>query len=140
MPMTELCAECRNWFVQDENKHEGDFAVKNGEILSLDFLQEGQYFRILGSVFNDGVYKYPTSDLKDETFEGAIWALKIPPAFIALSEQIDEYNKNSVNAVTSSLTSESFGGYSYTKGLNANGTPLTWQDVFTNQINVWRKI
>ena len=83
----ELCAEVRNWFVSE--KHNGIFTVKDGN-MPLDFLQDGQYFRILGSVYNDGVYQYPAV-LTDEVFEGQIWAMRVPPAFIALSGEIDEY-------------------------------------------------
>ena len=81
----ELCAEGRNWCVSE--KHNGTFTVKDGN-MPLDFLQDGQYFRILGSVYNDGVYQYPAV-LTDEVFEGQIWAMRVPPAFIALSGEID---------------------------------------------------
>ena len=104
--------------------------------MPLDFLQDGQYFRILGSVYNDGVYQYPAV-LTDEVFEGQIWAMRVPPAFIALSGEIDEYiTKNA----ESPYTSESFGGYSYTKATGESGAPLTWRDVFASRLNAWRKL
>lgn len=129
----ELCAEVRNWFVSE--KHNGIFTVKDGN-MPLDFLQDGQYFRVLGSVYNDGVYQYPAV-LTDEVFEGQIWAMRVPPAFIALSGEIDEYIAKNAE---SPYTSESFGDYSYTKATNKNKTPLTWRDVFASRLNAWRKL
>ena len=85
--LEELMRECRNWFVAPNGVHLGTFTVKEGSI-ALPFLVYGQYFRIVGSVFNDGVYEYGNVYLQDETFEGAIWALSVPPAFIKLSEEI----------------------------------------------------
>ena len=55
--LTELCAELRNYFEVPNGRHFGKFTISGGSIAPLDFLQEGQYFRIVGSVFNDGVYK-----------------------------------------------------------------------------------
>ena len=62
--LTEVCAEIRNYFVK--NIYEGTFEIVGGKITPLDFLQEGQYFRIVGSVFNDGVHQSSTSSLVDE--------------------------------------------------------------------------
>ena len=104
--------------------------------MPLDFLQDGQYFRILGSVYNDGVYQYPAV-LTDEVFEGQIWAMRVPPAFIALSGEIDEYIAKNAE---SPYTSESFGGYSYTKATGESGAPLTWREAFASRLNAWRKI
>ncbi len=70
--LEELMRECRNWFVAPNGVHLGTFTVKDGSI-ALPFLVYGQYFRIVGSVFNDGVYEYGNFYLQDETFEGAIW-------------------------------------------------------------------
>ena len=71
--LTEICAELRNWFVVPDGVHIGTYTISGGSIAPLDFLQEGQYFRIIGSVFNDGVHQYPASDLTDETFHGAVY-------------------------------------------------------------------
>ena len=87
--LEKMCAECRNYFVS--NIRFGIFKIEDGAIEPLDFLQEGQYFRIVGSVLNDGVYQYPSSDLVDETFDGAVWAMSVPPSFIALSAEIKDW-------------------------------------------------
>ena len=137
--LTELCAELRNWFVVPDGVHIGTYTISGGSIAPLDFLQEGQYFRIVGSVFNDGVYQYPAKFEKDEVFEGAVWAMAVPPTLTALSAEIEEYNKSDAGK-PSPYTSESFGGYSYTKATDANGAPIGWQKAFASRLNKWRKL
>ena len=104
--------------------------------MPLDFLQDGQYFRILGSVYNDGVYQYPAV-LTDEVFEGQIWAMRVPPAFIALLGRVVEYEAKNAE---SPYISESFGDYSYTKATGESGAPLPWQVAFAPELNAWRKL
>lgn len=137
--LTEICAELRNWFVVPNGVHIGTYTISGGSIAPLDFLQEGQYFRIIGSVFNDGVHQYPASDLTDETFHGAVWAMAVPPAVINIATEIEEYNKSDAWKA-SPYTSESFGGYSYTKATDANGAPISWKKAFSSRLNQWRKL
>ena len=137
--LTELLAEIRNYFEVPNGRHFGKFEISGGSIAPLDFLQDGQYFRIIGSVFNDGVHQYPASDLTDEVFHGAVWAMAVPPTLIALTAEIEEYNKSDAGKV-SPYTSESFGGYSYTKATDASGAPISWQKAFANRLNRWRKL
>lgn len=137
--LTEICSEIRNWF-DFGNRFFGTFEIKDGTFAApLPFLQEGQYFRIIGSIFNDGVYQYPATSLTDEVFEGAVWAMALPPGFIALAAEIEAYARDDA-AKPSPFTSESFGGYSYTKATDSNGAPLSWQRAFAKQLNRWRKI
>lgn len=141
--LTELCHELNNWF--DTERHFGLFTIENGE-LSVSFLQNGQYFRIVGSVFNDGVHQYPDTRLSDETFDGAVWAMAVPPAIMTLAGEIEAWQAKygGINsAALSPFQSESFGGYSYSKGSGAatgNVQGITWQMVFRSQLNCWRKI
>lgn len=135
--LDEILAEIRNYFIV--NVHSGKFEVIGGNLSPLDFLKDGQYFKIHGSIFNDGVYRYPESGLVDETFSGEIWALAVPPTLIALVADIEEYEKKAKENV-SPFASESFGGYSYTKATDGNGSPLTWKTVFAKKLNRWRKI
>ena len=137
--LTEICAEIRNYFEVPNGRHFGTFTISGGSIAPLDFLQEGQYFRIVGSVFNDGVYQYPATSLTDEVFEGAVWAMAVPPTLIALAAEIKAYNDSDAGKV-SPYTSESFGGYSYTKATDANGAPIGWQKAFASRLNQWRKL
>lgn len=139
MILTEICAELRNYFEVPNGRHFGKFEIIGGSITPSDFLQDGQYFRIVGSVFNDGVYQYPATSLTDEVFEGAVWAMALPPSLIALAAEIDEYNKSDAGKA-SPFTSESFGGYAYTKATDANGAPIGWQKAFASRLNRWRKL
>jgi hypothetical protein len=141
--LTELCQELRNWF--EREKYFGTFTIENGQIDVPDgSLQSGQYFRIVGSVFNDGVHQYDTDDLHDEVFVGAVWSMAIPPVVVDLSERISEWVTKYGDSVSSPYSSESFGGYSYQKASvgqgNANSINPTWQSVFANELNRWRKI
>lgn len=145
--LTELCQELHNWFVREQ--HTGAFTITGGTITA-DFLQSGQYYRIMGSVFNDGVHKY--GDVKDvltdETFTGAVWALGIPDAVIKLATEIDAWRQKyegADSAAMSPFQSESFGGYSYSKGgsnrgSGANSGGSSWMDVFAARLNCWRKL
>ena len=140
MIITEICAELRNWFVVPNGVHIQTYTISGGSIAPLDFLQEGQYFRIVGSVFNDGVYQYPATSLTDEVFEGAVWAMRLPPAVIALAAEIEEYNKSDAGKA-SPYISENFGGYSYSKFTDGNGGDGSrWQKVFASRLNQWRKL
>lgn len=136
--LTTICDSLKNWFVK--KKIYGQLKIENGTlIVPPDFLQENQYFRIVGSVFNDGVHKYPAERLVDEEFSGEVWAMAVPPTVIALAEKIQAYTE-SEQAKPSAYTSESFGGYSYSKATDENGAPLSWQKVFAKELNRWRKI
>lgn len=138
--LEEILAHIHNYFVVD--MIEGDFEISSGS-LTLDFLKEGQYFRILGSVFNDGVYQYPASDLTDEKFSGTVWAMAVPPAVIALALEIETWTEKYGDALNSPYQSESFGGYSYSKssgGASAVDASVGWRDVFRSRLNRWRKI
>ena len=139
MILTEICAELRNWFVVPNGVHIQTYTISGGSIAPLDFLQDGQYFRIIGSVFNDGVHQYPVPDLTDEVFHGAVWAMAVPPAVIDLSAEIEEYNKSDAGK-PSPFTSESFGGYAYTKATDASGAPIGWQKAFASRLSRWRKL
>lgn len=140
--LTEICQEIRNWFKQ--SSYYGKFTITDG-IIDLSELngaiKDGQYIRIIGSTFNDGVWQYPTQTLQDEVFEGVVWGLRIPPAFLSLVQQIEEWQGKygGVDAL-SPYNSESFGGYSYSKSTGANGEATTWKNAFARQLNLWRKI
>lgn len=143
--LTELCQELRNWF--DLDRRFGTFEISGGT-LTADFLKPNQYYRIVGSVFNDGVHKYAdaTDTLTDETFDGAVWALGIPKAVIDLSDEIDTWQSKygADSPAMSPYVSESFGGYSYNKGSSNVGsnsyTGTSWQAAFASRLNKWRKI
>lgn len=133
--MLESVLNClHNWFLVAA--YDGLYTIKDGSI-ELPFLQSGQYFRIVGSILNDGVYVYPAENLKDEEFNGSIWALAIPPALLSIVDEITAWTAK--NGDGGAYTSESFGGYSYSKATNSKGMAVGWRDVFAAQLAPWKK-
>ena len=138
--LEQVLMHLKNWFLVPGGIHEGTYTIEDGGI-TLPFLANGQYFRIFGSVFNDGLHLYPASDLKAETFEGTVWALAVPQAVIELAEEIDAWQKKNGDASVSPYQSESFGGYSYSKSTDsATGGAVTWQSAFRSRLSAWRKL
>lgn len=138
--LEQLLRHLKNYFVAE--MYFDVYKIEKGSI-TLPFLFEGQYFRIIGSVFNDGIYQYPVSTLTDEEFDGAIWALAIPPEVISLADEIKKWQEKYGESANSPYQSESFGGYSYTaKSNNSMGgnKSFTWKDAFASRLNDWRKV
>ena len=133
-----------NWFAM--GRYDDTYTIEDGK-LTLPFLVNGQYFRILGSLLNDGVYKYANGTaldetgteitLIDETFDGSVWALAIPNGFLSAVEEITAWTAK--NGDGGAYTSESFGGYSYSKSTNSKGLAVGWRDVFAAQLAPWKK-
>ena len=132
--LEEVLAHLHNWFEVEVLR--GEFSVSGGSI-DLPEAREGQYFRIVGSVFNDGLHLYPASDLQDEEFEGEVRLLAVPRPLLDVVEEIEKWNAS--NPATT-YTSESFGGYTYSKASNADGSPMDWRGVFRGSLNRWRKL
>lgn len=128
-----ICASLRNYFVVEIV--DGEYTVTDREI-TLPFLAAGQFFRVVGSVFCDGVYRCGDKLPADETFDGAIWAMAIPPTLEELAAEIEEWKVKNADVLASPYQSESFGGYSYTKGSDS----ASWQGVFAKRLNRWRKL
>jgi hypothetical protein len=155
MDITEICLECKNFFLRDGVKdiHSNVYTISGHAIAPLDFIIPGQFFRITGSVLNDGVYQNTAeglASLQDETFEGNIWAMAVPPAFLKLCEEIDTW-QNKYGAVGSTnmspYQSESISGvYSRTKASGGSSAGIgessvqTWQSVYKSRLNKWRRI
>ena len=138
MNLTELCGELRNYF--DYDRREGVYTISGGT-LTLDGLQHGQYFRIAGSVFNDGVYMYPATGLIDETFDGFIWFMAVPLDVVNMVFDINTWQDKYDAGLAGPYQSESFGGYSYTKKTGSGpGGEYTWKDAFKGRMERWRKI
>lgn len=134
-----ILGHLHNWFPVKGAARAGPFIIVSGKLL-LPFLLEGQYYKIEGSIFNDGLHKYGDTDdqLMDETFTGRIIPLAIPKAVIKLADEISEWDKN--NPVSDKI-SESFDGYSYTRGSGADGSASGgWQAAFRSRLNAWKKV
>lgn len=147
--MTELCQELRNWF--DRARYIGSITLDaEGDVYCNGVkigLLNGQYFRVMGSVFADGVHKYPDTTAKPEAFDGAVWAMAVPPPVFQLAEDIAAWRAKYEAADSSAMspyTSESFGGYSYQKESTTSGdgssSGINWKRAFAGRMNAWRKL
>lgn len=132
--LEELLGTLNNYF--DVTRVRGSFSVRDGAI-EVDGAQPGQWVRIVGSTFNDGVHRYPGLDLRDEDFDGEVWLLAVPAAVESLASEIEAW---SAKHPADSLTSESFGGYTYSRATTPRGIPAGWRDVFARDLARWRKI
>lgn len=150
--LTEVCNFIHNYF--EIARQTGKFTIENGVIDLSDLLYYGQRFKIVGSHLNDGIYTYRENqiynddnteavELTDEVFTGAVYAMSVPRDVWQLVFDIQAWINKNKTVLDSPYTSESFGGYSYTKatgsGANAGGV-LGWQDVFRSRLNAYRKI
>lgn len=145
-----------------------EYTIADGMISPSFGAEDGDRFLICGSRRNDGVYTWhdgvigndddervpPTvqggqetikaAGLRDETFAGTIRVCSVPPALLALSEEISQWVETYSGQLNSPLASESFNGYSYT--LKSGGTrtggmaakPITWRDQFRDRLERWR--
>lgn len=147
--LTEVCANIKNYFLIGDNaRTQGTFTIASGTV-PLSTLLEGQYFRIVGSVLNDGVWQNKTEDLaklRAEEFTGEIWSMSVPRDFEDLCNDIAawrEKNESLDSANMSPFMSESWGGYSYSKGSvnsGGSGSGASWQDQFRSRLNTYRRI
>lgn len=128
-----------NWFPVYGAARCGEFEIVSGELYA-DFLAPGQYYRIEGSVFNDGLHRYPCDELnclEDEVFSGTVTPLAIPQGVRNISEEIKMWCEN--NPATDKV-SETFEAYSYTRKGAQDGAVFGWQGVFASQLRRWRKV
>ena len=134
----EIMKRINNFFIVDSFK--GTWTIEEGRI-ALPFVQKNQYFRIYGSVFNDGVYKYTDElALSDETFNGIISTMAVPKDFLALVDEIQAYQSKYSEQQLTPFTSENFADYSYTKATNSKGETVTWYYAFRSRLNCYRRL
>lgn len=159
--LTEICGYLKNWFVRQQCY--GDFVIADGAITYADGkelpLLEGQFFCVVGSIFNDGVHRKPSVDaeaddpqtsalalpLKDESFTGVVKCMAVPQDLINVAIEITKWSEKYGGAdspAKSPFNSESFGGYSYSKnnGSGADASAGSWQGVFAGNLNRYRKL
>ena len=84
--------------------------------------------------------------MTDETFKGEIRAMWVPKAVISIIDEMNDWTAKYGDAVNSPYTSESFGGYSYSKAgagdgsSTANGTATGVKAVFASRLIKWKKV
>jgi len=143
--LSEICAEIKNYFTYEGDRHIGDFAIVDGNITpSFDIPTD--YIRIIGSHKNDGVHKVSDKDLIDEAkFHGSIWVMSPPKAFLDLVKEISDWQAKYGGVDTEAMSpfnSESFGGYTYSKTTRSSGegASTTWQSLYSSRLNLYRRI
>lgn len=121
--LTEICAYLHNYF--EYERHNGSIKIESGAItcdgeeITLD---NGQFFALFRGRIPLGVFK--ANNVPDKTFNGSIWLMDVPKGILDADEWAEnwkEKNGGVDSANNSAFESESFGGYSYTKGTNTNG-------------------
>lgn len=150
--LTEICGFLKNWFDRGQDKFTGTFTIEDGVISCQDGtdmgIQENQYFRIIGSVFNDGVHRFGDDDLTAERpFDGAVWLMAVPPDVIALATDIQAWQDKYGGVDSENMSpyaSESFDGYSYTKAQGyasvGGGMLNDWTSVFASRLMRYKRI
>lgn len=141
--LDQICAEIRNYFSSKDDIFIGDFEIIDGNITPPIPIVENQYYRIVGSIFNDGVHKYDDELTDESKFNGAVWLMRVPQDLIDLAEEIEDWQNKNADVLSSPYQSESFGGYSYTKASgsgNATGNAYDWKQAFASRLNRYRKI
>jgi hypothetical protein len=157
--LQQVCEYIHNYFIPKDNGKprvwQGNYTIASGVISPAPPLKQGQRFLIAGSDMNDGVYTYyadaimnddnsAVSGLRDEVFSGSIAAMAVPPAVMALVGEIRDWKAKYGENVLSPYSSETVNGvYSYTKAVkasdNGGGGAYSWQDVYKNRLDQWRK-
>lgn len=150
MLLNTVCAEIKNYFTFEKDKHIGDFAIVDGLIIpSFDIPTD--YIRIVGSHLNDGVHKRGENgfELIDEAkFHGAVWVMSPPADFLELIAKMEAWEAKYCNIDSKAMSpfnSESFGGYSYSKsgggsGSGASSGAADAIGLFSRQLNQYRRI
>lgn len=146
--LNAVCANIRNYFTYESDKHFGDFAIVDG-LITPSFDIPTDYIRIVGSHLNDGVHKRENDSfsLVDEgEFHGAVWVMSPPKDFLELVKTMEDWQAkygNINSEAMSPFNSESFGGYSYSKSSGSSdgsGGAADAIRLFARQLDMYRRI
>jgi hypothetical protein len=148
--MTELCLYLNNWFFNNQPQFFGLFKIENGVLVSINDgdmgIKTGQYYRIEGSVFNNGVHKHGSELLVDESFDGSVRLMAVPKDVESLATEIATWQTMYGGAASENMSpfqSESLGPYSYSKGSvgsNSASSVPTWQSVYADRLRRYKKL
>lgn len=148
--LEQVLSHIHNWFVYDEL--DVRCSIEGGSLPASVSIPEGAWYRIQGSLFNDGLHQHPADDLTDETFDGKVTICAIPRVLLSVVDEITDYidatNESDAAVRGAKFQSESFGGYTYSlkgdsRADSASGgvSGLTgWQAAFRSDLNPFRKI
>lgn len=145
--LEQVLNHIHNWFVYDQM--DVRCVIEGGSLPASVSIPEGAWYRIQGSLFNDGLHRHPAPDLDDETFDGIITVCAIPNALLNVVDEIEDWLEHYQTAMgklqDSPYQSESFDGYSYSirgdlTAQNGSGGLTGWQAAFASRLNPWRKV
>lgn len=121
--LTEICQYLHNYF--DYERHYGDISII-GQSVFCDGkeieIESGQYFALFRNKIPLGVFQ--KSELTDKSFTGSVWLMDVPKAITDANTWAEQWKAKNMAAgseANSVFQSESFGGYSYSKGNNSKG-------------------
>lgn len=117
---------------------EGVFTISGDGVLSPAV--DAPYIAVTGSMWHDGLYDSVNALKNDheETFEGTVWAISPPAQFLALCKEIEAYEAKNP---TGAPVSESFGGYSYSRGTSGqSGCAITWREAFADALRPYKRM
>ena len=86
-------------------------------------ISDGQYFALFRQRIPLGVFQL-IELTENKTFAGSVWLMDVPKAIKSADEWAETWKANNMAAgseANSVFQSESFGGYSYSKGNNSKG-------------------
>lgn len=137
--MAQVMAEVRNYFPRLHMKEQ--WTISGGVLSPHDMLLAGDLIAIGGSLRNNGVYEVQEGGrlegVRDETFEGSVWVLCPPIAFVALCEEISAWE---ATRPAYGVKKESFGCYSRENAVSPDGVPMSWQEVFKADLLPYRRM
>lgn len=142
----DLCVTLKNFFCEPNFYA---LTIHNNRVdLSTVFkdAQNGDKIIVVGSS-HDGVYEFSeggidlsvTPVIESGVLSGGFGRMFVPPTVFALLDEINEWCVTNADMRFSPYTSESFGGYSYSKA-SGSGDNGSWQGAFASRLNRWRKI
>lgn len=106
---------------------------------------DGRMIYNLGSFLNPGVYDVVDETItldgvRNETWQGIIYSLAVPPDFMKLVGQIADFQTSS-EATPTNIISERFDKQTYTRAVDkATGQVATWQAVFKRPLGRFRRM
>lgn len=141
--MEDILSYINNYFAV--TKEEGTFKIEDNSIKIKGNYLQGQYIKLEGSFFNDGIYRVESLVDKtitliganNEEFKGVIYSLAIPKDLISIAKKLEELKEKNTNGI---YESESFGEYSYTLAKNSKGEIYSNIDSFKNELKKYRKM
>lgn len=141
--LEQVLGSIHNWFIRDTIEV-SNCEVTDGQLPASISIPDGVWYRIQGSYLNDGMHLKGSEDegLTDETFDGTITTHVIPRGLLAIVQEITDWQAKYGLEANSPYQSESFGGYSYSKGSGFAGQSgkSGWQAAFAGRFNQWRKL